>query len=171
MFTLNKEIKILLDSDVIRHFIKGEKLNILIKLYSNHLVILDVVSDELLRSEHLHTEISNFVSFNKIPIIPLPTDDITILKEFAQLKKRYGAGESACMAFAKYKQHVIASSNLKDIKKYCEENRIKYLSTMDILVDALEREIMTEKECDDFIQQVKNRNSRLSVDTINELYS
>jgi len=80
MLTLNDETKILLDSDVIRHLIKGDKLSILYSLYGNHLVILDVVRDELLRSRHLQVIIENFIKFNKIEVKEFPSSDMNILK-------------------------------------------------------------------------------------------
>lgn len=168
MYQLDKDTKILLDSDVIRHFIKGQQLQILYCLYVNHLVFIDVVKNELFRSKQIVNQVSNFISFNKIQVLPFPTENIEILKEFSSLKKRYGDGESACMAIAKYQKHIIASSNLRDIKHYCKENKIVYLTTMDILIDALEKEMLTENECNEFITQVKKRKSKLPVDTIGE---
>ena len=139
MYPLDKETKILLDSDVIRHFIKGQQLQILYALYGNHLVFIDVVKIELFRSKQIVNQLSNFISFNKIQVIPFPTENIEILKEFSKLKKRYGEGESACMAIAKYQKHIIASSNLRDIKLYCEENKIAYITTMDNLIDSMDK--------------------------------
>ena len=77
-------------------------------------------------------------------------------------------GESACMAVAKCENDIIASSNLKDIKTYCEENSITYLTTMDILMDAIEKSVLSEDECDQIIQKVKASNSKLPVNSISE---
>ncbi|MCK4796804.1 MAG: hypothetical protein KAT05_05440 [Spirochaetes bacterium] len=168
MLTLNDDTRILLDSDVIRHLIKGERLSLLCELYGSHLILLDVVRDELFRSKHLETIIENFIKFNKIEVREFPSTNMNILKEFALLKKRYGLGESACMAVAKYENDIIASSNLKDIKTYCEENSITYLTTMDILMDAIEKSALSEDECDQIIQKIKARNSKLPVNSISE---
>jgi predicted nucleic acid-binding protein len=168
MYQLDKDTKILLDSDVIRHFIKGEKLQLLFSMYGDHLVIVDVVKNELLRSGQIVTQVSNFISFNSIEVLTFPTDNFEILREFSRLKKRFGDGESACMAIAKFQRHIIASSNLRDIKLYCENNKIMYKTTMDILMDALDKEMLTEDECNEFISQVKKRNSKLPVNTIDE---
>jgi hypothetical protein len=59
-------VKILLDCDVVRHFIKGECLNILYDLYGERLFFLDVVLDELFRSRHIRTRVENFISFYAI---------------------------------------------------------------------------------------------------------
>ena len=168
MYQLHKDTKILLDSDVIRHFIKGQQLQVLYSLYGNHLVFIDVVKNELFRSRQIVNQLSNFISFYKIQVLPFPADNMEILKEFSKLKKRYGDGESACMAVAKFQKHIIASSNLRDIKHYCEKNKIVYLTTMDILIDAMDKEKLTEDECNEFIRQVKERKSKLPVNTIEE---
>ena len=66
-----------------------------------------------------------------------------------------GDGEAACMAVAKYTKDYIASSNLKDIKDYCDYFGITYLTTMDILLEGYYKQIMTEAQCDAFIKEVK----------------
>ena len=57
---------------------------------------------------------------------------------------------------------VIGSSNLLDIKKYCETNRITYLTTtLDFLYFAIKKGIMSIPEADAFIQTVISKDSRL----------
>ena len=82
--------------------------------------------------------------------------------------KKLGEGESACMAVARFEKEYIASSNLKDIKAYCSEHGIIYYTTMDLLVEAINKKIMTEKECDQFINDVKAKGSRLPCNTMKE---
>lgn len=84
---IDKGPRILLDSDVIRHLIKGESLSILHCLYGNRLLFLDVVRDELFKSTHIHVVLENFISFNKIEVKEFPVSNPGILKEFAWLKK------------------------------------------------------------------------------------
>ena len=166
MSSMNDNLKILLDSDVIRHLIKGDRLSLLHELYGKRIVILKVVRDELLRSTQIQTVLENFIKFYKIEIREFPTDNIEILKEYALLRKRYGDGESACMAVAKFQKNTIASSNLKDIKEYCENNSIVYITTMDILLEAVDCEKISETECNLIIQKVIKRKSKLPVDNI-----
>lgn len=159
--------KILLDSDVIRHFLKGGILD-LPKIYPGRLVILDIVKSELFRSRHLQIPVNNFISLCKIEVAPFPTYKLEIMQEYAALKRRFGDGESACMALARYERHYIASSNLKDIKGYCEQNGIIYLTTMDILLEGLNKRILKEEDCDRFIKRVKEKGSKLPVDNMKE---
>lgn len=166
MPSMNENTKILVDSDVIRHLIKGNRLSLLYDLYADHLVILKVVLDELFRSVQIQTVIENFIKFYNIEILDFPSGNIDILREYALLKRRYGDGESACMAVAKYQNDIIASSNLKDIKEYCENNSIIYITTMDILLEAVESGKISESECDQIIHKVKVKKSKLPVDNL-----
>lgn len=165
----SKEPKILLDCDVIIHFVKAGKQLLLPKIYPGRFVILDKVKAELDKHRGSLTSISNFIAWSKIPIVPMPRD-INIIKEYSLLKKTLGEGEAACMAVARLTNDYIASSNLKDIKQYCELHGIIYMTTMDILLQAYKSGIMGEAECDGFIKEVKDKKSKLiyHIDSIAE---
>lgn len=166
-----KDKKILLDSDVIRHFIKGDALLSLLQIFPNRLVMLKNVTEELCRSKSLSMMISNFIAFNKIEEMDFPNHDYRIVKAYAELiAEGRGDGESSIMAVARYNNHIVASSNLRDIKSYCNTHQIEYLTTMDVLVIALNNGLFSEAECDEFIQKVKNRGSKLPVNTIKEYF-
>lgn len=67
------------------------------------------------------------------------------------------------MVYCRDNYDVLGSSNLRDIKEYCEMNKITYLTTLDFLYYALVRKKMTEEECKLFIAEVNNKGSRLPV--------
>jgi len=161
------EPKILLDADVVIHFIKAGFQLKLSSIFPNRLVMLDKVKQELVKrkSEALGVEI--FLAWCKIPVEAMPTN-IEILKEYAALKKIRGDGESACMAVARYRKEYIASSNIKDIKAYCEEHSIVYYTTLDVLEIAIEKNIMSEEECNQFIREVKAKDSKLPCNSMAE---
>lgn len=159
--------KILLDCDVIIHFIKAGKQLLLPKIFPERFVILDKVKAELDKHKSSRISIDNFIIWSKIPIIKIPSNT-TIIKEYILLKKTLGDGEAACMAVARHTSDYIASSNLKDIKQYCELHGIVYITTMDILLEAYTSGIMDETECDGFIKEVKDKKSKLiyNIDSI-----
>ena len=163
----SSEPKILLDCDVIIHFIKAGKQLLLPKIYPGRFVILDKIYDELMTRPSNRIPVGNFIAYTKIEIIPMPKN-IEIIKEYAILKKTKGVGEAACMAVARHTSDYIASSNLKDIRLYCETHNIVYLTTMDILLEAFKLKIMSEEECDAFIKDVKSKDSILihTIDSI-----
>lgn len=161
--------KILLDCDVIIHFIKAGKQLLLPKIYPNEMVILDKVKSELDKRKKNIVSINNFIAYAKIEVVKMP-NDLSIIKEYSTLKKSKGEGEAACMAVARFSKDYIASSNLSDIASYCEQHEIKYLTTMDILLEANNLGLMSEQDCYDFIKEVKDKDSKLikGVETIED---
>jgi predicted nucleic acid-binding protein len=162
-----REKIILLDADVIIHFNKAGHLLTLTKIFPKRLYILDVVIQELSKHSNTKEIIDNFLNFGIATVMPFPPDG-QMKKEFAFLRRHRGAGESACMAVARFNEHIIASSNLKDIEAYCEQYNIEYLTTMDFLSEALSGGIMNEAECDEFIYDVVSKGSKLPCTTIKE---
>lgn len=110
---------ILLDSDVIVHFYRGEQLLLLKQLYDKRLLVLDRIVQELKGLPAAREIISNFINYKIADEIIFPNEP-EIIKEYARLiKSGRGKGESACMAYIRYKGNILASSNLKDVKDYC----------------------------------------------------
>lgn len=165
----NEEPRILLDCDVIIHFTKAGKQLLLPKIFPNRFVILDKVKAELDKRKKSIVALNNFIEWSKIEVIPFPNEK-AIIMEYAKLKYNMGDGEAACMAVAKHTKDYIASSNLKDIKEYCNHFGIVYLTTMDILLEAYTKNILNEAECNAFIQEVKEKGSKLidGIDTIKQ---
>ena len=96
-------------------------------------------------------------SMDMIPFIPQKEMKL----EYAKLSRRFGKGESACMAYCRYTNNVIGSSNLRDIKEYCQQNQLIYLTTLDFLYHAIQRGKMTVDEAHEFIRTVREKGSKL----------
>ena len=161
--------KILLDCDVVIHFTKAGQQLLLPKIFPDQFVMLDKVYGELQKRRSTLTKLNNFLDWVKIPVVKMPSS-IEILKEYSVLKKTMGDGEAACLAVARYTKDYVASSNLKDIGVYCSVHQIVYLTTMDILAEALGQKLMTEDECNVFISDVKSQGSILPYDTMAEYF-
>lgn len=152
--------KIILDADVIIHFEKGDILNVLPMIFDNYdFVVLDTVYNEI--REPLKSQLDNQVRLLKnIRLLKFaPTGNA--MKEFALLTRTLGRGESACMVYCKYNQDVIGSSNLKDIKEYCQANAITYLTTVDFLYFAIQKKLITVEDATLFVEEVKQKDSKL----------
>ena len=141
------------------------KLSLPDKAYGNLLkFILDVVYSELSKKPQTKTYIDNISRFmaSKIKMVDfIPTG--AMMKEYALLLRTLGKGESVCMIYCFDNQDVLGSSNLRDIKDYCESHQITYLTTLNFLYYAYTRKVMTKQECDVFIQQVIYKGSKLPV--------
>ena len=145
---LNK--KILIDSDVIRHFIRGKRPDLLKIVFPGKLYILDLVEYEICRTKSLQQIVKALINDGTLKRMRFPSAK-RFLKEYAILKSSFGTGEAACMAVARYDDDVIASNNLLDIKDYCEMHQIAYLTTIDILYLAYDKGEINESEFDEFL--------------------
>lgn len=157
------QVQIVLDSDVVIHFIKGECLSMLPEILPRYrCIILSIVyGRELSRDPRTKTQIDNQIQLLKNIDIISWQPDLEMSGEYARLYKSKGSGESACLAYCKFHNEVLASSNLKDTKEYCQAENITYLTTLDFLWYAKKNKVMTERECDEFIQKVISKNSIL----------
>lgn len=157
--TTNKT-KIILDADVIIHFSKGGYLNILPKIFSNYkFSVLDITYNEI--KGVIKNQLDNQISLLKnISILPF-NPNYEMQKEYANLITKLGKGESASMIYCRYNKNVIGSSNLRDIVDYCKQYQIIYLTTLDFLYYAIQKQIMTIEEANSFISDVRNKGSIL----------
>ena len=154
--TKNNIKKVLIDADVLSHFIANNKLDLLpIILDEYDCIILDYVYNEIARVNMRKLFLDSEIKKGKIEKICFPTDNVEMIKEFALIKKNnklIGGGERACMAYARSSKDIIASSNFRDIAKYCKENRIEFIGFLDILLIALSKEILTVIQCNEFMK-------------------
>lgn len=161
--------KIVLDADVILHFIKGGQFSLLFDIFPEYeYLMLDVVYEEVTVNRQTKTQIDNTLHFmpSRLSCIKFDPKGESRL-EYARLRSSLllGKGESACMVYCRDNYDVLGSSNLKDIKDYCSENQITYLTTVDFLYYAFIRKKMTKSDVDDFIKRVVAAGSKLpSVD-------
>ena len=152
-------MKIVLDADVIIHFSKGGMLSLLPQIFPEYdYIVLDRVYDELLSvRQQLDNQILLLKNIDKVIFAPKGE----MLVEYARLKKRFGDGESASMAYCRFTDNIIGSSNLRDIKNYCVEHKMIYLTTIDFLYYAWSRDLLTKQDCSQFITEVVAKGSRL----------
>lgn len=155
-----EKVKIVLDADVLIHFSKGERLSTLPSILPefDH-IVLDYVRDEL-RGEVRHQVDMMEATLKNITVVEFAPEG-EMLNEYISLRAERGKGESACMAYCRHTHNVIGSSNLKDIKDYCAQHQIAYLTTTDFLFYAYNRKLMTASECTEFVNLVISKRSKV----------
>lgn len=170
MVTRNSNKIILIDADVVSHFIKAEEIYALNSIFPYEIRVLDKVYNELKNNQGWITKIDELVNQKVLRIEPFPEENEEVKKEYFHLKKMMlkGDGESACLAFVRYTQNIIASSNLRDIQHYCKMHHIKYLTTMDFLCYALDNQIFSKERCNKFISFVLAKKGKLPVKSMDE---
>ncbi len=161
---------ILIDADVVSHFISGGAIFQLPSIFPYKIKVLDKVYSELCRFPKKKVEVDNLIEFKLLEVLPFPDENEMIRKEYFHIKKMMfkGDGESACLAVVRYSKDILASSNLKDIASYCKMHSIEYLTTMDFLCEALKKGVMNEADCNSFISKVKAAGSKLPVSKISD---
>lgn len=159
-----KKTKIVLDADVIIHFIKADSFSLLPDIFPEYeYIILDIVYKELSKNIKTKHFIDRYISYTSKIKQEIFAPRGESMKDFFQLKRTLGEGESACMVYCRDHQDVLGSSNLKDIKEYCSRNNIPYLTTLDFLYYAYCRKKLSEQDCKEFIQKVNTSGSKLPI--------
>lgn len=91
---------ILLDADVLSHFMTSGNSRLLHQLFPNKKIVLSIVAMEIRRHPILRGQLAELIEANELEEVPMPNSS-DILMEFAFLSKSKGPGESACMAVAR----------------------------------------------------------------------
>lgn len=162
MAMMGKKTKIVLDADVIVHFAKGGRLDMLPRILPEYqFMVLDVVKKEI--PVLVLSVLQKCISQDKTIVEEVFGKTPGEIREFARLIAKegmaLGRGESACMVYCLYHHDVVGSSNTKDVTAYCEENGITYLTTCDFLYYAIKRGLMTKEEAEVFICEVRRMGS------------
>ncbi len=158
---------ILIDADVVSHFITGNEIDVIHLVFpGNQIYLLDKVHAELQNwpSIKIREKLSQLLSKKgPIKLMPFPEDNEEVKKEYFHIKNLQfkGDGESACLAVARFGKNILASSNLKDIQHYCTLHKIDYLTTMDFLCEAKKIQLFNDERCDKFIEAVRASGSKL----------
>lgn len=155
MKSIDPNKKIVLDADVVIHFLRGGQIGFLHKIFSNQLYMPDVVFEETFFGKDKNA-VGNLFNFGFVKPLEIKSDR-RIFTEYSRLRSKYGKGESACMAYCRFSNDVIGSSNLRDIHDYCTENGIEFLTTLDFLAEAYHKGILSEADCDYFIYQADTK--------------
>ena len=155
-----EKVKIVLDADVIIHFSKGCLLNVLPKIFVNMILLYFKQCTMNYWDQSEENWIDKYFFLKNISLLPFsPRGEM--MKEYAKLIKTLGKGESACMVYCRFNHDVIGSSNLRDIKEYCQRYNLTYLTTVDFLFFAIQRKLMTKDEAVQFISEVRRKESKL----------
>lgn len=160
---MESKTKIVLDADVIIHFIKGGQFCLLLDIFPEYrYLILDVVYGEITAHGDNKKQLDNTLAYfsSRITCVSFAPEGES-RRAYARLLSSLGRGESACMVYCRDHQDVLGSSNLRDITEYCRQNGIAYLTTVDFLYYAFVRKKMTKTEVDAFIAEVVAKGSKL----------
>ena len=173
--------RIYFDADCLSTFLWSGKETILYQLYSRRIFLSGVVHTELSRVKvsFFKNAVERFSKSYHVNLVttlfetPEHNLYLEILKdsklkdEENPNKKVIGVGEAEVLALAKINGCIAASNNLRDILYYVKKYQIEYITTADILVEALNKNFITEGQ-GNVIWGTMRRNSRMPCDSFTD---
>lgn len=139
------------DTDCLSAFMWVGETNILQELYGGRIVIPEPVYQEMSNPSvpHLKRQADMLIEKEVASVMAINagTEEYKLYSDLIKLekgKKAIGRGEASGIALAKKYQGVLASNNFRDVEPYVKEFDLKHISVGDILIKALEKELITE---------------------------
>ncbi len=167
---------IFFDTDCISAFLWVNNECILEKLYYGKIVIPKEVYNELSNPcvIHLKEKIDSLIKKNAAEIlsIEIDTEEFELFCKMTKRPERgykiIGKGEAASIVLAKKYEGILGSNNLKDISNYVNLFSLKHLTTGDILLEAYDKNIITEKEGNEIWRKMINKKRKLGASSFTE---
>lgn len=140
------------DTDCLSAFLWVNRESLLTKLYPGRVMIPGQVYGELSSPgvSQLKARVDTLLSQRQVEIvnIEIGTEASNLYYTLTVFPSRghavIGKGEAASIALAKATGGIVASNNLRDISSYIEEFGLKHVTTGDILVEAYNKQYITE---------------------------
>ena len=149
----------------------------LLKELFNNILIPKQVYDELTTPDSYWLVKKNVKLLKKeefIKIIPIETNYITLKEYKSMLNGEYGKpigkGEAAALTLAMSNNGIIASNNLKDIKKIAEIKNIPIITSSIILTALYEKRILSESETENIWMEMINKKTKLPEKKFKDYY-
>lgn len=141
------------DTDCLSAFLWINNINILHELYGGKIVLPEPVYQELSNPciPHIKQRADMLISNNDAMVkrIEVDTEEYKLYSSLVRGekgKKGIGRGEAGGIALAKIYNGVLASNNYADISPYIKEYNLKHIDTGQILVEAMEKGLITESD-------------------------
>lgn len=144
--------KYFFDTDCLSAFLWVREESILTKLYAGKIILPAQVYNELTKVSHLSARVNALKNNGDLCVesMEVGSDEY---KDYIQMTttpepgmRIIGNGEAAGIAMVKQRGGTLAGNNLRDILPYVEKYKIRHITTGDILFEAMEAGIITEKD-------------------------
>ena len=163
------------DTDCLSAFLWINETNILHELYGGKIVLPEPVYKELSNPciPHIKQRADILISSKDVSVkaIEAGTEEYrlySLLVRVEKGKKSIGRGEAGGIALAKTYNGILASNNYKDIAPYIEEYGLQHIDTGQILVEALDKGLITEKDGNKIWSEMLAKKRKLPANTFSE---
>ena len=168
--------KMFFDTDCFSSFLMVGREDIILMKYKGRIVIPQFVYDEYCRPcvYHLRAKVDNMLAAKliyKMEIV-LGTDEAKLFRELTKTPRAgnsvIGKGEASALVLAKFRNGIVASNNLKDVKKYTQEFNLTLITTADILVAAFTDLVIDETEANKIWADMIKKQRKLPASSFSE---
>lgn len=163
------------DTDCLSSFMWVNNTNILVELYGGRIILPDPVYQEICNPcvPHLKKCADEMIEKKEVSVktIEVETEEYNIYRELINGEKGHkgiGKGEASAIAMAKVYNGIIASNNYKDIAFYVKKYNLKHVDTGMILIEALEKRLITEVQGNEIWSKMLARKRLLPTKTFTE---
>lgn len=163
------------DTDCLSAFLWVNDTNILHELYGGRIVLPEPVYQELSYPNipHIKQRADVMIKNKDVSVRMIETGTkeyelYTSLVKGENGVKRIGRGEAAGIALADTYNGILASNNYKDIAPYIKKYNLKHIDTGQILVEALNKGLITETDGNNIWSKMLARKRKLPAHTFSE---
>ena len=173
MTTWSIELPLVFDTDVLSCFLWTGHEVLLNQLYPNG-IVLDVVEFEINKVPPLRealTRIRNrgWLDFQSVDATSDIGHEYMGLTATSRKPSPLGRGESAVMAWVRCRGGTVASNNLRDVRRYCQQHALPFMTIRAMVADAvLNRDCLTLDDAERFWRKMRAARRRLPCDTAEE---
>jgi predicted nucleic acid-binding protein len=159
------------DTDLLSCFAQVKQIDIITKLFPN-IILLEIVWSEIKDAPNeISEEVKNYVDSNEF-IIDNIYYDSKMGSKFLELiynEEGINDGEAAVMAYCTYKKAIVGSNNLKDVHKYCVNNRIELRTFACVMLNGYEEKLFSENEGNKIWTILKEKGNLIPFKTFTEV--
>lgn len=156
------------DTDCLSAFLWINDTNILEALYGGNIILPDPVYRELSnpRVPQLKKRADALIDkkMASVQAIEADSEEYKLYRSLVRgdkENKAIGKGEAAGIALASTYSGILASNNYRDIAPYIKKYNLRHVDTGQILIEALNKKIITEAEGNTIWQKMLDRNRKL----------
>ena len=165
------------DTDCISSFLWIKRIDVVFNVIKGRILLPQPVYEELKKVPFLRDEFRTLIEQDKTRIIDIEygsneyEDYLRLTRNPDPGMKIIGKGEAAAIALAKNRNGVIASNNLKDILFYVKKYHLQFITTADIMAEALQNNFITEEEGNIMWSKMIKKKRRLPYESFSEYLS
>ena len=163
------------DTDCLSAFLWINDTNILKALYGGRIVIPSPVYDELsnpcVPQLKRRTDVLLDENVATVQQLVVNTEEYELYNNLIRGSidgKQIGRGEAAGIALAKTHNGILASNNYRDISPYIKKYGLKHIDTGGILVEAMNKGLITEEDGNAIWANMKAKNRMLPTETFSD---